>query len=153
MTNKNRSKSNTASVFLLGLFIPLIGYLGTLEVVQDAIQEFIGKKNPASESQLWFEPVVYGMLPGLVIGGIGGLFGVLIGLLPSVFVVGENSEKNFNILSVLTLVLFLGLVVLGGVASFYGQPKAAVFGFINGGLIALIVFGIIRSVVKAVVWT
>jgi len=149
MVDKRKKKSkkmkgfNSTPIFVAGLCIPLIGYLGSLDIVQDYIQDFIGKKEPIGITELWFTSKTYAKLPGLFFGTFGGLFGVLSGLIPSMLIFNKNKMKYFNILSIIIMLIFIGGIVFGVVASFYNQPKSVVFGFIQGGFMALLIIGIL----------
>jgi len=134
---KKTKRLNTRPIFIASFSIPLIGYLLSLDNVRYYIQDFIGKKELSGITELWFTSKTYDMLPGLFFGLLFALFGVLSG-----FLFRKNSNKYFNIMSITIMLIFLGGIVFGVVASFYNQPESVVFGFIQGGYMSLIIVGI-----------
>jgi DMSO reductase anchor subunit len=91
----------------------------------------------------WFTAETYALMPGLIIGLSGGLYGVLIGLLYE----SKNIEQYFKIISFIMILICIGSIIFGVVASFYDQPESAVYDFIGVGVIGLIIFSVLCRVI------
>jgi hypothetical protein len=83
----------------------------------------------------WFTVEVYSVMPGLVVGSAGGLYGVLTGLL----VTSKNFRQYFSIMTVIMLLICIGVIIFGVIAMFYDQPGTIFYDFSSAGLIGVVV--------------
>lgn len=83
----------------------------------------------------WFSPEVYSVMPGLIVGSAGGLYGVLTGL----FVSNKNFRQYFSILTIITLLICIGVIIFGVIAKVYDQPGTIFYDFTSAGLIGVVV--------------
>ncbi len=83
----------------------------------------------------WFTVEIYSVMPGLVVGSAGGLYGVLTGLL----VTSKNFRQYFSIMTVITLLICIGVIIFGVIAKVYDQPGTVFYDFTSTGLIGVIV--------------
>jgi MFS family permease len=83
----------------------------------------------------WFTPEIYSILPGLIVGFAVGLYGVLLGLIIN----SKNIRQHFSIMTIITLIICIGVIIFGIIASVLGQPDGTLYSFVSTGLIGLVV--------------
>jgi hypothetical protein len=95
-------------------------------------------------NELWFDPNLYGWIPGTLLGVFGGgIGGPLIGMFAS-----RGKIKNL-VLGFCYSIIFLCVVllILGMIAYFSGQPYGVWYSLGLPGLIGLIIFAFLIPVV------
>jgi hypothetical protein len=83
----------------------------------------------------WFTVEVYSVMPGLVVGSAGGLYGVLLGLLIN----SKNIRQYFIIMTIVTLLICLGVIAFGVIATVFDQPGTILYDFVSTGLLGMFV--------------
>ena len=97
-------------------------------------------------SDPWFTTEIYAVMPGLIVGLVVGFYGVLIGLLIN----SQNFKRLFPIMTIVTLLVCIGSIIFGLVATVYDQPEDTLYDFASAGLIGLIVLGIIYRTISKI---
>jgi len=95
----------------------------------------------------WFTPEIYAILPGLIVGLSCGTYGVLLGMLVNT----KNFKSVFQSMSVVVMIVCLGTIFFGVIATVYDQPEGTFYDFSSTGLIGIIVVGIIYRTVHKLV--
>ncbi|MCD4820310.1 MAG: hypothetical protein K8S23_16655 [Candidatus Cloacimonetes bacterium] len=91
----------------------------------------------------WFNPMLYGWIPGTFIGVMGGVEGVLIGILAS-----KGKAKKFIFTFHFSLIgISLLLLISGIIALISKQPYGVWYGLSLAGMIGTIVLGSLTPVV------
>lgn len=83
----------------------------------------------------WFTVEVYAVLPGLIVGSAGGLYGVLVGLLIN----SKNFRQYFVVMTIAALIICIAVIAFGVIAIVYDQPRTFVYDFVYTGLLGMFV--------------
>lgn len=95
----------------------------------------------------WFTAEVYAVLPGLIVGSAGGLYGVLLGLLFN----SKNIRQYLVIMTIVTLIICIAVIAFGVIAMVYDQPGTILYDFVSTGLLGMfVVIGVWYFVNKTV---
>jgi len=85
----------------------------------------------------WFDPILYGWIPGTFIGIMGGLEGLFLGVLAS-----KGKAKKFIFSFHFSVICISAILLIAGIIALISkQPYGVWYGLSLGGLIGLIVFG------------
>lgn len=84
----------------------------------------------------WFDPNLYGWVPGTVYGVLGGLFGSVVGVCAS----RGKGRKVLTAFGVGMLCLGVAFLVAGAVAYFSGQPGALAYALFLPGVLGVFLF-------------
>ena len=95
----------------------------------------------------WFTPEIYAILPGLIVGLPCGAYGILLGVLVNT----KNFKSIFQIMSAVVMLICLGTIFFGVIATVYDQPDGTFYDFTSAGLIGAIVVSIIYRTVNKLV--
>lgn len=84
----------------------------------------------------WFDPNLYGWLPGTAYGVLGGLFGAVVGIFAS----RGKGRRILTAWGVGMLLLAVAFLVAGAVAYFSGQPGTVAYALILPGVLGVFLF-------------
>ena len=85
----------------------------------------------------WFRPEIYAVLPGLIVGLIGMLYGLFVGH----FINAKKFNFFLKLSTFISLLMCIATIGFGIIAYFNNQPEGTLSNFATAGGIGLIVIG------------
>lgn len=93
----------------------------------------------------WFDPNLYGFIPGTLLGLAGGTLGALAGALAS-----RGRARGFVVGAFAAMIVFCAVMLVAAVVAFAGgQPYGVWYGLGLPGVIGIVLFGALLPVVLA----